>query len=111
MKSQIPNLSEMFGNNLILTKSQAVAVLDEVCDWESDQGELKPGKRNRSNKQIDEVIQKQKRLIAISQTSILSDITELSLPPELSWHFEIKNIANFLVIQYPNSTKATSNPG
>ena len=55
----------------ILTQSQAV--VDKVCDWESDQDELQPGKRNRSYKQIEEVTQKQKWPISISQTSILSD--------------------------------------
>ena len=75
-----PNLSEMFGNNPVLTQSQAVAVVDEVCDWESDQGELQPGTRNRSCWQIEEVMQKQKRPISISQTSILSDNSTVSLP-------------------------------
>ena len=71
--SEHPNLSEMFGSNPILTQSQAVAVVDEVCDWESDQGELQPGKRNRSFEQIEVVALKQKCPISISQISILSN--------------------------------------
>ena len=48
--------------------SQVGAVVNEVCDCESDQGELKPGDRDWSYEQIEEIKQKQNCLISISQT-------------------------------------------
>ena len=95
----------MFGYNPILTQSQTVAVVDEVCDWESDQGELQPGKRNRSSEQIEEVTQKQKRPISIGQTSILSDNSTQS-PSQTFMGFHDKEYCQFL----GNSTQTTPKP-